>query len=500
MPIGLIEWRAGIGLYSHIIWKVTTSLVSLLELIWPILKVLCILCRFVLIFPLCLVTSFILVSMVSNLPPRLGMYFKVDLLALSVKIFSIVKMTLYLLLIVTFRFCRMCCCCLFRFTKLVRVIDMKVIVTCCFLTIDVYSNSNTEFELFYRPLLSKSGDVHPNPGPMMQSPLKFCHWNLNSILSRESVKIPLIQAYNSVVNFDLIALSETYLNNSISNEAISLEGFSNDVFRSDHPSNGKRGGVCLYYKENMPIKQRIDLQTISECVVAEITSGRKKMFLVVLYRSPSQTSQEFGDFLDGFETMVTKIKDTKPHCLIITADFNCKSIKWWADGDENAEGIELNELTDSLDLSQLIDKPTHFLENSESCIDLIFTDQPNLFLNSGTHPSLFESCHHDIIHGSESTQYKAALAVSGAWKGTNKDRLLEELGWETLSNRRWYRRLCLFYKIVNNQALIICVITFLKKIIFNTIYGILLCLEKTYHAHLDSQKPFSHFALTRGTT
>ena len=137
MPIGLIEWRAGIGLYSHIIWKVTTSLVSLLELIWPILKVLCILCRFVLIFPLCLVTSFILVSMVSNLPPRLGMYFKVDLLALSVKIFSIVKMTLYLLLIVTFRFCRMCCCCLFRFTKLVRVIDMKVIVTCCFLTIDV---------------------------------------------------------------------------------------------------------------------------------------------------------------------------------------------------------------------------------------------------------------------------------------------------------------------------------------------------------------------------
>ena len=400
MPIGLIEWRAGIGLYGHIVWKVTTSLVSLLELIWPILKVPCILCRFVLIFPLCLVTSFILVSMVSNLPPCLGMYFKVDLLALSVKIFSIVNMTLYLLLIVTFRFCRMCCCCLFRFTKLVRVIDMKVIVTCCSLTIDVYSNSNTEFELFYRLLLSKSGDVHPNPGPMMQSPLKFCHWNLNSILSRESVKIPLIQAYNSVVNFDLIALSETYLNNSISNEAISLEGFSNDVFRSDHPSNGKRGGVCLYYKENMTIKQRIDLQTISECVVAEITSGRKKMFLVVLYRSPSHTSQEFGDFLDGFETMVTKIKDTKPHCLIITGDFNCKSIKWWADGDENAEGIELNELTDSLDLSQLIDKPTHFLENSESCIDLIFTDQPNLFLNSGTHPSLFESCHHDIIHGS----------------------------------------------------------------------------------------------------
>ena len=51
----------------------------------------------------------------------------------------------------------------------------------------------------------------------------------------------------------------------------------------------------------------------------------------------------------------------------------------------------------------------------------------------------------------ESIQYEAALAVSRAWKGTNTDKLPEELGWETLGNRRCYRRLCLFYKIVNNQ-------------------------------------------------
>ena len=128
--------------------------------------------------------------------------------------------------------------------------------------------------------------------------------------------------------------------------------------------------------------------------------AKKKIFFVVLYRSPSQNANEFNDFLDGFETMVTQIKDTKPHCLIITGDFNCKSSKWWVDNNENAEGVELNELTDSLDLTQLIDEPTHFLENSESCIDLIFTDQPNLFVDTGTHPSLIERCHHGIIHGS----------------------------------------------------------------------------------------------------
>ena len=36
---------------------------------------------------------------------------------------------------------------------------------------------------------------------------------------------------------------------------------------------------------------------------------------------------------------------------------------------------------------------------SRSCIDLIFTDQPNLFIESGFHPSLHEQCHHQIIYG-----------------------------------------------------------------------------------------------------
>ena len=37
----------------------------------------------------------------------------------------------------------------------------------------------------------------------------------------------------------------------------------------------------------------------------------------------------------------------------------------------------------------------------------------------------------------ESIQYGAALATTGAWKGTSKVKLYEELGWESLSQRRW---------------------------------------------------------------
>ena len=50
----------------------------------------------------------------------------------------------------------------------------------------------------------------------------------------------------------------------------------------------------------------------------------------------------------------------------------------------------------------------------------------------------------------EKTQYQAALAVSGTWKGTSRNKIYEELGWETLHHRRFLRRLTLFYKIMNN--------------------------------------------------
>ena len=40
----------------------------------------------------------------------------------------------------------------------------------------------------------------------------------------------------------------------------------------------------------------------------------------------------------------------------------------------------------------------------------------------------------------EITQYQAALAITGTWQGTNRSKLYDEFGWETLSDRRWCRR------------------------------------------------------------
>ena len=51
----------------------------------------------------------------------------------------------------------------------------------------------------------------------------------------------------------------------------------------------------------------------------------------------------------------------------------------------------------------------------------------------------------------EQTQYSAALAITGAWRGTSRQRLYDELGWEDLYHRRWFRRLCHFYNLRKNR-------------------------------------------------
>ena len=52
----------------------------------------------------------------------------------------------------------------------------------------------------------------------------------------------------------------------------------------------------------------------------------------------------------------------------------------------------------------------------------------------------------------ESVQYSAALAVTGAWKGTSREKLHNELGWESLNLRRRSRHLALFFKIDNTRV------------------------------------------------
>ena len=53
----------------------------------------------------------------------------------------------------------------------------------------------------------------------------------------------------------------------------------------------------------------------------------------------------------------------------------------------------------------------------------------------------------------ESLQYKASLAIAGAFKSSSTEKpFYQELGLESPQNRRWFRKLCVFYKIVKKMS------------------------------------------------
>ena len=123
-----------------------------------------------------------------------------------------------------------------------------------------------------RFLLIRSGNVKTNPGPYntKSSKLSFGVWNLDSIPARDYARIPLVETLRAIYNFDLFGICESLLTGNISNDDIFITGFSPQPFRSDKPALLRNGGVCLYHKENLPIKKRGDLEILHETIVAEI--------------------------------------------------------------------------------------------------------------------------------------------------------------------------------------------------------------------------------------
>ena len=88
----------------------------------------------------------------------------------------------------------------------------------------------------------------------------------------------------------------------------------------------------------------------------------------------------------------------KSYFVVILGDFNARSKSWWNEDITSNKGSQTDWLTTTYRLQQLISDPTYILLNSSTCIDLIFTDQLNLDVESGVYPSLHTNCHHQITY------------------------------------------------------------------------------------------------------
>ena len=65
---------------------------------------------------------------------------------------------------------------------------------------------------------------------------------------------------------------------------------------------------------------------------------------------------------------------------------------------------------------------------------------------------LYDQAHTALFHKKlESLQYNACLAITGAINGSLTEKLYQELDFESLQQRCWYRKLCGFYKIFKTE-------------------------------------------------
>ena len=145
--------------------------------------------------------------------------------------------------------------------------------------------------------------VGTNPGPRKASVIKFCHWNLNGLAAHDFLKIFLIEAFITSHNFDIICLSETFLDFTVSehDENKMINGYS--LLRADHPSNNNRGGVCLYFKEHLLLIRRNDLSILQGCLMTETIVDNEKRFFTCLYRSLNQNHEELENFSSNLDLL-----------------------------------------------------------------------------------------------------------------------------------------------------------------------------------------------------
>ena len=125
----------------------------------------------------------------------------------------------------------------------------------------------------------------------------------------------------------------------------------------------------------------VKLSNLSQCIICEV-------FLQIYWcclQVYSQHNVEFENFLSDSDELLSKATSCNSLFTTILGDFNARSLSWWKEDKTTTEVTHLQALTSLHNFDQLISEPTHMLSNSSFCIDLIFTNRPNLVVNCGTH-------------------------------------------------------------------------------------------------------------------
>ena len=147
----------------------------------------------------------------------------------------------------------------------------------------------------------------------------FQYWNLNSICAHNFTKFSLLRAYVSLHKFDITVCQRHIL--VPVDKGLEISRYY--LISSAHLSNKKRGGICIYYKNFLPLKV-IGVRLLAECIAFDLIISSKLCSFVALYRSPSQSQEDFALFPDNFKMTLDLDSKKKPFLLVALGDFKAK--------------------------------------------------------------------------------------------------------------------------------------------------------------------------------
>ena len=195
------------------------------------------------------------------------------------------------------------------------------------------------------------------------SELEILYTNAQSLVN----KIEELRVLATVYNPDIVIITETWTNESISNEYLSVSGYD-IIERQDRNDTDKgRGGGIIVYVRKILYAWREECGTIfNQCGMIGMKMKNNVLHILAVYRSPN--SSKAND--DELCSYIEKLNGT----YIICGDLNFPDIKW-STGSSGAKGRKFLETITDKFLTQHVDMATH---NSGNLLDLILSSEDNL--------------------------------------------------------------------------------------------------------------------------
>ena len=176
---------------------------------------------------------------------------------------------------------------------------------------------------------------------------------------------------NSILSFDLISLSETWLDGALDH----LFMLNNYSFFNFNRKSKKGGGVAIFVRDSLTAIERLDLVTVTEvCEIVAIeilqnSPDSKNTIIINLYKPPCSNNVEFLEFIESFLFKISKEQKN----IYFMGDFNININL------ENPTSISLLNTMSSNFLFPTNPLPTRTTLNTSTNIDLIFTNNISSF-------------------------------------------------------------------------------------------------------------------------